>query len=371
MDVEVKPISGNVGPARREAPPPKPAAPSLFARRVRGEWRRMRQGFNRQNVITFAKAMAWVVPLTLLIWVYAETGLVDTRTNVQIRIELHNSDPKHTIKLIRPPDKFILCDLEGQRSNLESFIDKLSPTDPLIINIDTTNMPLDENSLRTKQEIMDNPRLKALGITVDKCEPDALTFLVDLKDQRTATVTAPPGISTLKSATYDPPTILITGAKHDLDAMEVNGQLSVMADIANLPALSTPGQHVVPNVPLRPLDDLTYSKDKVTATLIVTDPDVRYTLSNGVPVLLTATRKVLNDYTINWDGSFSGDIYLIGPPDKIAQINRDVYPYLELKITSTDVTNPHPVQLQLRDLPDGVRLVPGQSLTQSFTATPR
>jgi hypothetical protein len=69
---------------------------------------------------------------------------------------------------------------------------------------------------------------------------------------------------------------------------------------------------------------------------------------------------------------YSGDINLIGPPDKIAQINRDVFPYLELKITSTDVTNPHPVQLQLRDLPDGVRLVPGQSpLTESFTATPR
>jgi hypothetical protein len=372
MDLEAKTIPASVAPAHHDAPPQRPSALTYFGRRVRAELRRFHQGFTRQNILSFSKAMAWVIPLTILIWVYAETAQDVPRSNVQMPIELRSKDSKHTVKLVKPyPDKFIVCDLSGQSSNLERFTDQLSPTDPLIINIDTSKLPEGENSMPTKGMIMDNPRLKAYGITVDKCEPDVLTFDVDQLDERTATVTAPAGLSTLKSVSFDPPTIRVSGPKKELDEQESNGQLPVVADIANLSILSSPGQHVIQNVPLRSMDDLNYSRDKVNATLVVTDPDVPYTLTN-VPVLLTAPFPVLRDYAVTGEGTYSAGINVIGPPDKIAQLkNGQVNPYLELKITSTDVSNPRPIPLQLRDLPEGVRLAPGQSLMQSFTATPR
>jgi hypothetical protein len=373
MDVEAKTIPAEVvPPPPHEAAPRRPSALAYFARRASGEWRRFRQGFTRQNVISFSKAMAWVVPLTLLIWVYAETAQDVPRSNVQMPIELRSNDPKLTVKLVKPyPDKFIVCDLEGPSSNLEHFTDQLSPTDPLIINIDTSKLPPGENSMPTKGMIIDNPRLKAYGISVNKSEPDVLTFDVDQLDERSATVTAPTGIPTLKSATFDPPTIRVSGPKHELDAAETNGELTVVADITSLSVLSSPGQHEVSNVNLRQVDDLNYSRDKVRATLVVTDPDVPYTLSN-VPVLLTASYPVLRDNAVTWDASYSAGINVIGPPDKIAQLKAgQVNPYLELKIASTDVSNPRPIQLQLRDLPEGVRVAPGQTLTESFTAAPR
>jgi hypothetical protein len=344
-----------------------------FARRVAGEARRFRQGFTRPNVISFLKTMAWVAPLTLLIWVYAERAQ-DTTRSMQLAIELKSTDPQRIVRLIKPyPDKFIICDLAGQSSSLDHFWEQLSPTDPLIINVDTSTMRLGENSVSTKQKIMDNSRLKADGITVDKCEPDTLTFVVDTVDERSAAITAPPGIATLKSATFDPPTIRVKGPKSELEGMAPNEQpVTILADIANLPILKTPGHHVV-EVSLQQVDDLTYFTDKVKATLVVTDPDVSYTLTN-VSVLLTAPFPVLRDNAVTWDGTYSAGINVVGPPDKIAQLrNGEVnpYPYLELQIASTDVSNPRQMPLTLRDLPEGVRMAPGQNLAEPFTATPR
>jgi hypothetical protein len=371
MDLEVKPISSKVQSGRPQAQARPSTQPNYLARRASGEWRRIRQGFTRQNVILFLRTMAWVAPLTLLIWVYAERAQDTKQSNLQMAIDVTSRDPKRTVTLVKPyPDKFIVCDLEGQSANLEHFMNRLSPTYPLIINIDTTTMQLGENSVSTKQKIMENPVVKADGITVDKCEPDVLTFDVDIKDERTATIAAPPGISAVKSVMFDPPTIRVSGPKGELDKNAVNGQLTVFADIADLPALASPGQHVVANVGLRQIDDLTYSKDKVNATLVITDPDVTGTLHN-VPVLLTATREVLEGYTVTWEGFYSAGINIIGPPDKIAQLKDVNSCYLDLKITIDDVSDPRQMILTLRDLPPGVRLAPGQNLTESFTATHR
>lgn len=368
MDVDTKTISPAVVPPPHEAPPRRPSALAGFARQASGEWRRIRQGFTRQNVISFAKAMAWVVPLTLLIWVYAETAQDVPKSNVQMLIELKSADSKFTVKLIKPADHFILCDLQGPSANLERFTDQLRPTDPLVIIINPLNLPLGENSMQTKTQIMDIQQLKSYGISVNKCEPDVLTFDVDQVGHRMATVIAPPGIATLKSVTFDPPTVTVSGPKHELDAGQVNGQLSVVADIASLSVLSSPGQHEV-DVSLRPIDDLHYSTDKVKATLVVTDPDVPYTLPGGtVPVELTAPLNVLRDYAVTADPVYSAPIQLLTPPDKIPQLKQV---YLELKISLDDVDNPRPMPLELRGLPDGVRVAPGQTLSESFTATRR
>src|ERR1700683_4918946 len=98
--------------------------------------------------------MAWVVPLTVLIWVYAETAQDVPKSNVQMLIELKSTDSTRTVKLIKPADHFILCDLQGPSANLERFTDQLRPTDPMVININPSNLPLGENSWPTKQQIM-------------------------------------------------------------------------------------------------------------------------------------------------------------------------------------------------------------------------
>lgn len=371
MDLETKPISPKVQAARPDAPSRKQSPVNYLARRAAGEWRRLRQGFTRQNAIAFLRTMAWVAPLTILIWVYAERAQDTKQNNLQMAIELKSSDPKRTVTLVKPyPDKFIVCDLEGQSANLEHFMNQLSPTKPLIITIGTSTMQLGENLVSTKQKIMEDPSVKADGITVDKCEPDVLTFDVDLKDERTATIAAPPGISGLKSVTFDPATIKVSGPQKELEGMAVKGEVTIYADIASLPDITAPGQHVVPNVSLRPVDDLSFSRDKVNATLLVTDPDVTGTLSN-VSVFLTASAPVLEKNTVNWDATYKADIQVIGPPDTIAQLERDKTAHLELMITTDDISNPRPMPLELRGLPEGVHLAPGQTLTESFTLTAR
>ena len=80
------------------------------------EWHRFASRFTREAVISNLKTLAWVVPLTLLIWIYAEREQVGTQKDVSVPFELA-TDPSRFVSLAdtRPPqDKNLI--LESARS---------------------------------------------------------------------------------------------------------------------------------------------------------------------------------------------------------------------------------------------------------------
>src|SRR4051794_11166045 len=61
------------------------------------EWRRIALGFTRDNVISNLKTLAYVIPLTLLIWIYAEREQVATTKDVAVPFELQSVDPDRVV----------------------------------------------------------------------------------------------------------------------------------------------------------------------------------------------------------------------------------------------------------------------------------
>ena len=53
-------------------PGPRAASSRTWRDDVSAEWTRFTSGFTRENIISNLKTLAWVVPLTLLIWIWAE-----------------------------------------------------------------------------------------------------------------------------------------------------------------------------------------------------------------------------------------------------------------------------------------------------------
>src|SRR5213595_2266122 len=91
---------------------------------VSAEWMRFINGFTRDNIIGHLKTLAWVVPLTLLIWIYAEREQVARTKNVSVPID-PVVDPSRIVTLIRPADRNVMLELEGPQANLQEVVQKL------------------------------------------------------------------------------------------------------------------------------------------------------------------------------------------------------------------------------------------------------
>ncbi len=88
---------------------------------------------------------------------------------------------------------------------------------------------------------------------------------------------------------------------------------------------------------------------------------------DSVEVLDEINKKY--DVTLNGNG-FVLKLDLVGPPEQLARIGKDVNPHFLLNIDDGNVSSSSPVQLKIEGLPDGVRLS-GPPPETTFTATPR
>jgi hypothetical protein len=69
--------------------------------------------FTMENLLSGLKTFAWVAPLTILIWVYAEREQV-VQKEVTIPIAVKSTDPGRIVSL-RPGDESIVAFIEGPR----------------------------------------------------------------------------------------------------------------------------------------------------------------------------------------------------------------------------------------------------------------
>jgi hypothetical protein len=330
--------------------------------------RRFRNGFTRENITAFLKNMAWTIPLTILIWVYAEREQEVLETDQTIAIEVTSKDPAKVVSLA-PGEKAILCDLKGPRSNVDRFKASLSTSAPITIDLDTHSLPNQEEPILTLENLKQNPRFKDAGVTIEKCTPPTLTVFVDTLETRKLTVQAPPNIPGLKNATFNPPTISVTGPSRILEQMG-----HITADISALPTLNQPGPHPAEKVSLvtDSTTNLTYSPEQVEATLTVEEKDVTYTCKN-VPVWFEIQPTTADQFAISVvnNSGFVPKVEVIGPPEQIARLRQgEINPRAVLDIGPDNVHNTNPVPLTIEGLPPDVRMN-GSPPEISFTATPR
>src|SRR4051812_25126512 len=95
-------------------PAPKPSALGDAVREYAWNLRRWSaRTFTTENFFAFMKTFAWVAPLTILIWVYAEREQVVQRETT-IPIAVKSTDPNRIVSL-KPGDESILAFVGGPR----------------------------------------------------------------------------------------------------------------------------------------------------------------------------------------------------------------------------------------------------------------
>ena len=355
-----------------EQPPPKQAPARerfsplrYYARAIASESRRFYYGLTRENVTSFLKTMAWAAPLTVLIWVYAESEQQVPDTDQPISIEVTSRDPGKVVTL-DPGEHSITCDLRGPQSNLDRFKATLSPARPIVIELDTSQMMDREDYISILDKLRESPQFREAGITVEKCSPAMLQVYVDTVLTRSLPVKPPPSVPGLQDVSFNPPTISVSGPSRFLKSFD-----EVTADISSLPVLDQPGVHQVDNVALDPDPSgfLKFTPSQVRAVLTVAQKDVTKPFS--VPIWVATTPRINNDYIITVNGSgFTPQLDLTGPSEQLDRINKDVIPKALLEIDDANVNTTTSVELKIEGLPDGVRLA-GPPPQITFTATHR
>ncbi|HEX8524290.1 MAG TPA: hypothetical protein VF669_18690 [Tepidisphaeraceae bacterium] len=345
---------------------------------VNRQTRRWARGtFTRENIISNLKTLAWVLPLTFLIWVYAEREQIATYKDEPLPFELVSLDPNRIVTLNRNQDKNLIVDLQGPQARVQDVLQKIrggQHESPRGIRLE---MPQSFSPNR-EQEIITVDLLRAqkifsdYGITVVSCQPSQLLVTIDEMVDRDAKISVPPSIKNVeKTSTFEPATIKIRGPKSKLDqATGQDGQLVVYANLSE-DLLRRPGHRDLQDVALQLPPNLNddritiASGTRVKAALDIRAADVSDVIKS-MPidfVIPLAVWEKMSTGALQVDRTifrhFLTDVHVTGPQQVIEAMKRPEFaprPRALLDVALTDVGEIKQKPLTFVDLPDGVKI---------------
>lgn len=317
--------------------------------------------FTRDKLSHVFRRLAWVAPLTLLIWIYAERQQERHQT-VRFPVELALNTPDRVI--LGPSDRFITAELRGPAAQLEIVKNQLlqSADKPAV------SIPLDQNITAGSHEIRtaligNDPLFRTHAVSIDTAEPQTLTVYVDEVVNRELPVRVPPNLMNVLDGNpaFDPPRVRIRGPRTDLDRGAADGMLDAFADLSGRESLKIPGVHDEKAIPIiTPLrgPNVTVSPTKVNATLKVRPADVTTTWST-MPIWINTPPGFSDKYRITLTNPTLKDVHLTGPAETISAMQQESFrpkPKARIDVSNADLPagETRVKVVQFDDLPKGV-----------------
>ncbi|HEX4123794.1 MAG TPA: hypothetical protein VHY37_03645 [Tepidisphaeraceae bacterium] len=352
-------------------------------------WDKFRRAFTRQSLKSAFKTLLWAVPLTILIWVYAERDGVHETLGFSMVIGLRNDDSQHRIvHMESPPDGRIHVDLKGPNALLENLEKNLSSSvDEVRIDVDP-NLSAGTHPI-SLAEIGNDPHFVQAGVSVSNPEPPDITVTVDPLVHKNYEVQAPASLNLASPPVFEPRDVHV----HMPQSLKDSGTFVAIAQLDAFPDIKTPGTHDLSNVPVAiyrltaagsaamPVNEpsLTISPAVVSAKVEVKNADETYELQH-VPVWPTMPTVMQDQYQVKLGDPTQNGVLLkvkvVGPPSQIALLNQPDSPrpfaWFEVnpsnRQTNTNYTSP----IHVEGMPDGVHVSPDdQNRTITYQLTDR
>ena len=350
-----------------------PASASNRLRRMFGTREKVTEGF---------KTLFWVIPLTVLIWIYAERQqLLQNPASVQgVTVELRK-DPGRSVLFTDQGEQTVTLKLMGPLEGVRKAIDRLTQRIPHeILYLDVgSDRPLNDNQpINVADRIQNLDVFKSNGVTVMDVQPRELRVNIDLLGHRKLKVQIPSDRTNLTATRLDPPEVTVNGPEKLLKQLEERGDLRVNLRLDGYSQLKTPGTYTLQSVPVELLVPsrlaVDPNHDHVDATVVVAQSDVHYEIPQPVYVYVDAQPDLLNAYSfeLSEGGKSIAHVEVVGPNDQIELIKKNKWiPEAHVKITEEDVVKKQPI-VPTFYLPPGVTVsndAPRQPI--KFTSTAR
>ena len=332
------------------------------------------RAFSRDALTSAFKTLAWAVPLTILIWVYAERDGVHETLGFSMVIGLRNDDPQHrALHLDSPTDGRIRVDLKGPNALLEELEKKLSASaEEVRIDVDP-NLSQGVHSISVA-EIGNDPLFVQAGVTVSNPEPPDITVTVDKLEVQSYAVEAPKSLNLASPPIFEPREVRVRMPQSLLES----GKYAVIAQLDAFPDIKTPGTHDLSNVPVvvyrltptgpaaMPVNEpsVTITPAVVSAKIEVKNADETYELQH-VPVWPTMPTDMMDQYQVKLGDPTQNGVLLrvkvVGPPSQIALLSKpDSRPFawFEVNPSNRQMNTNYTAPIHVEGLPDGVRVSP-------------
>jgi hypothetical protein len=342
-----------------------PERRSLVRRMVALVRRWGRDTFNREQLLASARALAWVAPLTLLIWIYAEREQQAPGT-ARFQIILKSADPTQVATFISAGEQNVMANLKGPKARLDEAMEKLDPRSgggPVQIVIEG-NRPPGQYEIDILAQIQKDSRLGDAGVTVEDCQPRHVRVDVDSLQEVELDVRPDPLAKFLAAPIFNPPKVRVT-----LPAALLRGATGEVYAKANLPQLP-PGAHSLKAVRLT-VEGLTErvapKPDTVSATVEVGQSDVAFLISS-MPVFAVVSGELTQKYFVKHD-QFLTNVWVFGPPEKIKALENFTLtprPQARFQVTADDVGGKRVTRELEYVLPEGIRKRDDAPTTISF-----
>lgn len=350
----------------------------------------MRRSFGwlgRDEIRNFLKAMAWVVPLTILIWVYAEREQTTQTAPWPIPVAVKTTDPKKQVTIVSP-DRNIMARLSGPRRLVEEVANTLTAGTPQRVEI---FVPAGMLGVKPGTRISvptvwvgNNPLFVSRGVTVSECLPVSLLVEVDdIVDSQPLTVTAEPGTANLDGLpTFTPATVMFHGPTKVLDAFPrgPDGKALIYASFKDTAAFKTDGLITSAVLPLATPpnsagEQYSLSAASVEAKFTLKALDQKGTILS-MPVFIQGPRSILDEYHIEVQQTLA-NVEVSGPPSVINKLNTsDLVPIpkaiLEILPEDKDKAGTPLMRAPRFELPPDLKTTPDSAKIKiQFTLQPR
>lgn len=348
--------------------------------RPRSRWAsKFRQTFSRESLKEFGTTLALVVPLTILIWVWAEREQTEPY-KAPFVLSVLPSDPTQIMSLL-PETSKVAVELQGPRSGIEAMKDAIAKDRTkatLSIDVGTGLKPGGPYDVPIDSMLDQQKLFRDHGISVVGTEPGTVKVMVDRVVERDLQVKVPAELEgRVQSAMVEPPTVKVRGPAAVLDQLESSGKLRAELDLKKDAEIlgARPGTRMtLQQVALVPIDapNVTFAAREASRVVLQLSQEEQGEIKSVV-VFVKKPAALEGRVTVNVTPLVLTSVRVIGPSDVVRQLREDRIeprPAAVVTIRREDIGTSGLRQPVFTDLPPGVRVVEGSVSPVQFQVTP-
>lgn len=222
--------------------------------------RRLRRGWSRQRVAELVKTLGYVMPLTLLIWVWAQDQQIDVDPRQAVPVRIGHTDAGKVVSIrgtatgesLGQTGSALRVNLtfQGPRIGLSAVARDLSESTIASALEIRLSRPVGESTVFLRDELNQLPLLRSAGVTVREANPASIIVGIEDRQQievRIAAANVGPDDVT-GPVEFDPETVMLTGPASALRALQAIDGVPVLR--ANIPDTAPGEQEVRVAVPV-------------------------------------------------------------------------------------------------------------------------
>jgi len=279
----------------------------------------------RTRIADGIKTFLWVLPLTALIWVYAERQQIEVVSDIPVTIRVRTNAADRVVSLTSPENRQISLELKGPRSSLAIVRDALADKrGTLDVTLPDDLQPPFSGEVPIGEWIGRSDILTREAVTVSHARPATVTIHIEKKETLTVPVMIRPTDQAKigGSVEFQPDKVTVEGPQSAIEGAtpEVYADMKKVLDLPE-------GSHQV-DVPV----------EVVAAPLVVVRPPATVkaivkirtaetkTLPQSIPVIVLIGGSVLDGdkYQFRFDKLTLSDVKVTGPPNAIESLDKAV-----------------------------------------------